>query len=119
MNEGELILALLHSGTNAHIHHWQTTSYAQHVALGEYYEAIPGLVDSLVEAIIGKTGKVPEFPADYMKPAETGLQELEEISEYLQQERHKVLPQDSEIQNLVDEIQSQLDSTIFKLRRLK
>lgn len=115
---GELILTLLHSATNAHIHHWQTTSYAQHVALGEFYEAMPGLVDALVEAIMGKTGQVPEFPVDYIKPASSGLEEIEELSEYFTENR-SVLPVDSEIQNLADEIQAQIDSTMFKLRRLK
>jgi DNA-binding ferritin-like protein len=41
---------LLHSGTNAHLLHWTTKSYAHHQALGEYYQQIPELVDQLAEA---------------------------------------------------------------------
>lgn len=115
---GELLLTLLHSATNAHLHHWQTTSYAAHKALGEFYENMPDLVDDLVEAIIGKTGKVPEFPVDYMKPASSGLEEIEELSEYFDANRH-VLPQDSEIQNLADAVADQIDKTLFLLRRFK
>ena len=115
---GDLILTLLHSATNAHLLHWQTTSYAQHQALGAFYEAMPGLVDDLVEAIIGKTGQVPEFPVDYIKPAPSGLEEIEDLSEYFDANRH-VLPQDSEIQNLADTIADQIDKTLFLLRRFK
>ena len=49
-------LNLLHSGTCAHIYHWQTTSYAAHKALGKYYAAIPDLVDGLVETYMGRNG---------------------------------------------------------------
>ena len=38
-------LTLLHSGTNAHLLHLQTDSFAKHKALGEYYEEIIDLVD--------------------------------------------------------------------------
>jgi len=42
---------LFASRTQAHIFHLQTTSYAQHIALGEYYGGIVDLVDGLTELI--------------------------------------------------------------------
>jgi hypothetical protein len=39
--------------------HWQTTSYAQHKALGELYEYIEEFKDGLVEKLMGYTGKRP------------------------------------------------------------
>jgi Family of unknown function (DUF5856) len=113
---GEFILTLLHAATNAHLLHWQTKSYAQHVALGEFYESIPGLVDDLVEASVGATGKDIDFPADYYPPAENGLTELLELREYFVENRD-VMPPDSEIQNLLDNIGDQIDSTLFLLRK--
>ena len=47
------------SRDQAHIFHWQTTgpgSFAAHMALGGYYDAIPDMVDALVEAHQGKHG---------------------------------------------------------------
>jgi len=32
---GDFILTLLHAATNTHILHWQTKSFAEHMALGE------------------------------------------------------------------------------------
>jgi len=112
---GEVILTLLHSATNAHILHWQYKSYAEHKALGTFYEELPELVVSLVEAIQGRYDSTLEFPATYHVPADTGKRELHDLSEYFEEKR-KVLPQDSEIQNLADSIQELIDSTLYLLR---
>ena len=114
---GEFLLTLLHAATNAHILHFRTKSYAQHMALGSFYEELPGLVDGLVEAIQGLTGELIEFPQDYYAPADTPLQELEDLKEYVKENR-KTLPDDSEIQNLVDEIADLINTTTYKLKFL-
>jgi len=112
---GDLVLTLLHSATNTHILHWQSKSYAEHKALGAFYEALPDLVDNLVEAIQGRYDTTLEFPVDYYPPEKTGKLELHDLSEYFEEKR-KVLPQDSEIQNIADEIQALIDSTLYLLR---
>lgn len=114
---GEFLLTLLHSATNAHILHFRTRSYAQHMALGSFYEEMPGLVDGLTEAIQGLTGELVDFPADYYAPAETALDELEDLKEYVQSARHS-MPTESEIQNLIDEIADLINTTIYKLKFL-
>mgnify|MGYP001126122922 CR=1 FL=1 len=48
----KLVSTLMASRDQAHIFHWGTTgdgSYAAHMALGAYYEAIPDMIDALVE----------------------------------------------------------------------
>ena len=112
---GELILTLLHSATNTHILHWQTNSYAQHKALGTFYDELPERVDSLVEAIQGKYEITLEYPATYHVPAANGKEELQDLSDYFQEKR-QFLPQDTEIQNIADEIQQLIDSTLYLLR---
>jgi DNA-binding ferritin-like protein len=42
-----------------HLLHWQSTSYAEHKALGKLYEYVQDFKDGLVEKIIGYTGKRP------------------------------------------------------------
>ena len=114
---GEFLLTLLHAATNAHILHFRTKSYAQHMALGSFYEELPGLVDGLVESIQGLTGELVTFPVDYFAPAETALDELEDLKEYIKENR-KTLPDDSEIQNLVDEIADLVNTTYYQLKFL-
>jgi DNA-binding ferritin-like protein len=42
-----------------HLLHWQTTSYAQHKALGKLYEYIQDFKDGVIEKLMGYTGKRP------------------------------------------------------------
>ncbi len=116
----ELVMDLLHSAIITHIMHWQTTSYAEHIALGEFYSAMPDLVDDVVEAYQGKTKIIlANFPIEMDKYE--GMAPLTYL-EYLSAERTEcraLFGTDSEIQNLVDAIADLIDSTMYKLRRFK
>lgn len=116
----DLVMCLLHSATITHIMHWQTESYAAHIALGEYYSEIPELVDAVIEAYQGKIGiilrKFPIETDDY--EAMTPLAYMEYLSEEMTEGR-ALFGEDSEIQNLVDAICDLIDSTMYKLRRFK
>ena len=116
----DLVMCLLHSATVTHIMHWQTESYAQHIALGEYYSEIPELVDQTVEAYQGKTGIIlRDFPIESESYEQmTPLAYLEYLSQELTDCR-ALFGTDSEVQNLVDAIADLIDSTMYKLRRFK
>ena len=115
----QFTMCLLHSVTNAHILHLTTKSYAEHTALEDYYTEIGDFVDGFVEAFQGKYGLLHDFTADYVLPG----QPIEYLT-YLKDEvatlrRSEKFPQDSELQNTVDEIAQLIDSTLYKLRFLK
>jgi hypothetical protein len=114
----ELVMDLLHSATVTHIMHWQTTSYAQHIALGEFYQAIPDLVDAVVEAYQGKNNVIlMNFPIEMDSYEDmTPLLYMEYLNQELYESRG-LFGDDTEIQNLVDEIADLIDSTLYKLRR--
>ena len=42
-----------------HLLHWQTTSYAEHQALGLLYDFVHDFKDGVMEKIMGYTGKRP------------------------------------------------------------
>ena len=45
---GELVMRLFHARTTAHVLHLKSRSYAQHVALNEFYDGVvPPLIPSL------------------------------------------------------------------------
>jgi hypothetical protein len=111
----EFVQTLLHAATNTHILHWQTKSYAEHIALGEFYTELPHMVDKIAEAIMGKYDMTFEFKNSYYTPAKTGKEELEALRAYVQDERRE-LPQDSEIQNEIDNIANLINSTLYLLR---
>lgn len=107
---------LLHSGTNAHFFHWSTNSYAKHVALAEYYDAIVDAVDDYVEAYMGIYSKIDKFPSAYHQPTDP-VKYLESMQNFIREARSD-LPQDSQLMNLVDAIADLVDSTVYKLKNL-
>lgn len=115
---GQFILTLLHAATNTHLLHLQSKQYPEHVALGEFYEKLPDLVDGLVENIQGLTEELIEYPVDYYPPMVNSLDELRSLKDFVKEERG-FLPQDSEIQNNIDEISTLINKTIYKLKFLK
>ena len=113
----EFVQYLLHSQTNAHILHLQSRSYSEHKALEKYYKGIDDLIDDYVEAYQGKYGLIEGYEAEYELPT-PALEYMIGLSEYVAQCRQQ-LKQDTELQNITDEIAQLIDSTIYKLRFLK
>jgi hypothetical protein len=111
------LTTLLHSATNAHFFHWSTDSYAQHKALAKYYDQIIGLTDALAESHMGKYGKITSFPSVYHQPKDP-IRYMESLQRFVADARQD-LPQDSELQNIVDEIADLINSTTYKLKFLK
>lgn len=57
--------------TQLHLLHWQTKSYAEHVALGGLYDYVHDVKDEIVEKIMGYTGKTPQ--AFKVEPLTNGI----------------------------------------------
>lgn len=114
---GEFVQDMLHAVTNTHLMHFQTRSFSEHMALGAYYEGLSDLVDQFAEAVQGKYGLLEGYDSDYRFPTMKPAEYLGQVSKYIAQTR-KQMPQDSELQNLVDEIAALTDTTIYKLRFL-
>ena len=109
----EFVSKLLYSRNIAHIAHLRTKSFAEHKALGEYYEGILDLADSIAETHMGTTGttmslKIPA--AEYMPPAS----HLSQMKAYIEATRDQV-SSESHIQNMIDEIVSLVTKTQYLL----
>lgn len=119
MNETMAMFAatMLHSATNTHFFHWSTDSFSKHMALGTYYDGIVELVDDLVEAYMGCYEKIDKFPNVYHLP-NNPEKYMESLKSFVDDAR-KDLPQESQLQNIVDEIAQLIDSTLYKLKNLK
>jgi hypothetical protein len=113
-------MCLLHSVTNAHILHLTTDSYSKHKALQKFYENIGDRTDDFIEAFQGKYGLLHDFIADYQLPPTNPFDYLTYLKdEVARLRREPKFPQDSELQNIVDEIAQLIDSTLYRLRFLK
>lgn len=115
----DMVMCLLHSVTNAHILHLSTNSYAAHQALGNFYENIGDLVDGFVEAFQGKYGLLTDYRPVFIL-AEQPIPYMMYLNDEVKRCRNSSnFPQDTELQNAVDEIVALIDSTLYKLRFLK
>jgi hypothetical protein len=115
----QFTMCLLHSVTNAHILHLTTKSYAEHKALQGYYTKVDDLLDDFIEAFQGKYGLLHDFTTDYQLPDQPVAYMTYLKDEVATLRRAERFPQDSELQNSVDEIAQLIDSTLYKLRFLK
>lgn len=53
MMTSKQLTILLTAPQQLRVFHWQTSSYAEHVAYGVAYEALNGLTDTLLETLMG------------------------------------------------------------------
>lgn len=117
MSAAELVGRCFHARTEAHIFHLQTRSFAAHKALNEFYDEIVELTDSFAEAYQGRFGIITGYPETYESCADE-MEMLTDLRDWIDKNR-KAISERSELQNLIDEIVSLIDGTMYKLKFLK
>lgn len=131
----ELVARCFAARTSAHLAHLTTTSYAQHVALGDFYDAIASGADEFIECHMGIFGKLDpaDFPTVRLGAGDqiTQLTDLrtwiaahrEECCEAGEQgdaeEAESADVDCTELANLIDNILAVIDRAIYKLKFLK
>lgn len=115
-NAEEFVGALLHSATVAHFMLFSTNSYSQHKALRRYYDEIVDLVDSYAECFMGRYEQLKNWPQEFHN-AKDPVDYLNNLKDFVEEAR-KDLPQDTELQNLIDEIADLINATLYKLKYL-
>ena len=114
-----LISYLLHSVNQTHVFHLQTKSYAEHMALGAYYDGVSDLLDALVEGYQGKHDIIKQYD-NFKLESYTGKPQLETyfkaLSTKVEQTHSKV--KETFIQNQLDTIDELINSTLYKIRFL-
>jgi hypothetical protein len=101
----------------AHKAHLETKSYAQHKALGSYYDDILGLTDSLVESYFGKYG-IQKIEIGQVKPQDV-VEYFEDLANFIEQAHASVNKKDTWVQNQLDEVLATTYSLLYKLKNLK
>lgn len=117
------ISKLFHSQNQVHMFHLQTksqSSFAEHMALGGYYDGIGDLIDGLVESYQGKYDIVTGYKHDGYDDY-TGVEQLISYFKELVKDvelLHKSV-KESYIQNQLDTVEELIYSTLYKLKYLK
>ena len=121
----KLISTLMASRDQAHIFHWQTTghgSFAAHLALNAYYDAIPNLTDTLVESYQGKHGIITGYTsADEFNEYDrtTAVKYFKGLAMFVERIYAKLPQEDTYILNQIDNVKELIYSTIYKLENLQ
>ena len=116
---GELVMRCFHARTTAHVLHLKALSYAQHVALSEFYDGIIPLADSFAEKYQGQYGLIEAFPPRYA-PEPSGVTLMENLADWISENRYKVCDKtETYLQNIIDEIVALVYETKYKLTFLK
>lgn len=117
MSANEMICRLFQARTAAHMAHLQTRSYAQHVALGGFYDGIVDLADAFAETYQGIFGLIEEYPPC---PIPTGkpVDWINQLREWLKKNRNACCQGETTLENINDEIQALCASTVYKLKFL-
>ena len=117
----ELASLLLQSRTQTHSFHLGVRgvgSHSAHVALGEYYDSIGGLIDGLVEVYQGKEGLIQLSGIgvlDKNNDIKNIINYFEKLCAMVAKLRQNPKLQDSWIQNDIDTVVSLLYKTKYKL----
>jgi DNA-binding ferritin-like protein len=91
-------------------------SLSAHKALGEFYENMPGLIDSVAEQYQGAREKLLEYPTVAPYKCSSVQEALSHVKELYNEvsELQKLMPF-SEVVNQLDEVKSLIASTKYKL----
>lgn len=115
----EIVSIAFLSREQAHREHLRTTSYAAHVALQEFYDAVVEKADAFAEVYQGTYGALGDVP---YRPAEKGKIDvvLENHLEGIEDARKAFGKSacDRPLDNLLDDLSALYARALYKLRRL-
>jgi hypothetical protein len=110
MAPNKFIGLLFQSRDMMHIAHLQTTSFAEHKALGSYYDGILDLTDSFTEKYFGGNKRV-EFTIPESKNMEA-VAHMKAMQKLIEGERANY---SSDLQNIMDEMLGLVHETLYLL----
>lgn len=119
----KFISKLFEAREMAHVFHLSVNgemgSNAAHMALGEFYEELLEFIDELTEVYQGQYGLVENFDIIDTSAAKERqyIPYFESISEFIKQNRKiAISPEDSHLQNIIDEIIAINYRLLYKLK---
>lgn len=111
-----IIIKLIQSRDIVHLAHFKTNSYAQHVALDDYYKDIVEIFDRLTETAQGEYGTLLTLRVPVAVEVEDILEYLTKLADYIEK-NYKVLK--SYQISILDDGLELIYKTIYKLKFLK
>lgn len=112
----ELVARCFAARTHAHILHLASTSFAEHSALGTFYDEIVDLADDFAEAYMGLYGCRLSIPFETVRANVTAKKLVDALCDWIERNRDEIgKPADTQIQNIIDEIHQLVNHTQYRL----
>jgi hypothetical protein len=108
-----LIACLMHGQIASRVLHWKTESLGEHKALGKLYSILSDSMDTYADSYMGIYGRFGDVKVEV---AEIGT--ANELIEYLSESvltMRDTLPNDTQLQNLIDELAAGIDRIAYLL----
>lgn len=110
MTPGKFIGTLFQSRDMMHLTHLDTTSFAEHKALGAYYDSILELTDSFTEKYFGRNKRVEIVIPESKKMS--AVDHMKTMQKTIEAERESY---PSDLQNIMDEMLGLVNETLYLL----
>tara|TARA_B100001287_G_C22626614_1_gene502851 strand:+ start:423 stop:785 length:363 start_codon:yes stop_codon:yes gene_type:complete len=118
MNFEQIVRYTLEYSNQIRYYHWQTNSFAQHEALGKFYDGISGTLDTLVEIWSGRLGNIKVDQGSVELVDYTDVESIIESAEALRQawETFGDTIKYGDVKDQIDDLVTLINQTIYLLR---
>lgn len=114
----EMISMCFKTRNQAHLSHWKTKSFAEHKALGHFYEDLIGLLDKLVEACQGSKSIIGHVNLACKDESVEIIKNLTDDANWISRNRSKIAHGVPALENILDEIVALYLTTLYKIKNL-
>lgn len=115
----ELISKVFTTRNLLHFAHWNTPSFAAHMALGDLYDDIIEDVDEIVETYQGKFGLVDDLHTGSAELPKDITGWIKEEADWVEEHRCFISRGETSIENLIDTLIGHYHKCVYKLENLK
>lgn len=114
----ELIARSFKTRNQAHLAHWKTKSFAEHKALGSFYEKLIEKLDELVEVCQGSKGIIGHVDLSSKDDSMDVIKAITDDANWISKNRSKIAHGVPAIENILDELVALHLSALYKLKNL-
>lgn len=111
------IKSLMQAQQSIRMHHWLTTSHAEHGALGEAYGGLDALIDTFVETMIGAKSRSVLSGIDSLQLTVEGdcMKVIDELESMLKNKIEQDIGEETDLLNIRDEMLALVRKTKYLL----
>jgi len=114
----ELICKVFATRGYAHLAHWATGSYAEHVALGDFDDELVDGIDKLVEAYQGTFGLIKGITLEYCDAPEDIVKHISAELIWMNNNCEEITKDLASLDNILQELQAVYMKALYKLKNL-